>query len=151
MMFRRAALVMIGGFDERFFLSGEDDDISLRLSASGWSLVHVADASAFHLGGVSSALPKLAWWMHWHKQWSRLYLARKHGGAGPLAPWLSFLETSAKAAGYRVLGASRKVERYGAEADASLAFALGREAQAVGIQGWRVSDPLAAGPRGEAR
>ena len=39
MMFRRAALDAIGGFDERFFLSGEDDDISLletsRQLASG--------------------------------------------------------------------------------------------------------------------
>jgi GT2 family glycosyltransferase len=37
-MFRRAAFDAIGGFDERIFLFGEDDDICLRLTASGWSL-----------------------------------------------------------------------------------------------------------------
>jgi N-acetylglucosaminyl-diphospho-decaprenol L-rhamnosyltransferase len=150
MMFRRAALDAVGGFDERFFLSGEDDDINLRLSAAGWSLVHVAEAEAFHIGGRSSAMPRLAWWMHWHKQWARLYLARKHGGAGRLAPWRSFAVTAAKAAGYRLLGNSPKGERYTAEASACLAFALGREAQEVGIGQDHGTGPLAASLSSEA-
>lgn len=152
LMFRRAAFDAIGGFDERIFLFGEDDDICLRLSAAGWSLVHVADAEAFHLGGASSVpMPHLAWWKHWHRQWSELYLSRKHGGAGNLAPFLSLIAASAKSAGYGLLRDTRKARRYGAAASASLAFALGREAQKVGIQLRPVFGPLAAGSSGEAR
>jgi N-acetylglucosaminyl-diphospho-decaprenol L-rhamnosyltransferase len=134
LLLRRAALAAIGGFDERIFLYGEDDDLCLRLSAAGWSLIHVADARADHLGDASTApLAGLGWWKRWHMQWSSLYLARKHGGAGVLAPWRALVATSVKAAAYALLADRGRAERYGAAASASLAFALGREAQGIGI------------------
>ncbi|HVE94422.1 MAG TPA: glycosyltransferase [Acidimicrobiales bacterium] len=63
---RRDALDAIGGFDEeRFFLYGEDMDLSRRLRDAGWRLVTLPDRWARHLSGASSASSwerELEWW-----------------------------------------------------------------------------------------
>jgi len=62
---RRAAYVEVGGFDERYFLYGEDLDLCRRLRAAGWRLVALPDRFAVHEGGASSgawATRELAWW-----------------------------------------------------------------------------------------
>lgn len=134
LLLRRAAFDAVGGFDERLFLYGEDDDLCLRLSAAGWSLVHVADAHADHLGAASTApLPGLDWWKRWHMQWSSLYLDRRHGGAGWLQPLQALTICLFKAAFYRLVGDRTRAARYSPAACAALAFALGREAQQLGI------------------
>jgi N-acetylglucosaminyl-diphospho-decaprenol L-rhamnosyltransferase len=45
----------LGGLDERFFLYGEDVDLSLRAAALGWRPTLVTGAGYRHVGGVSSA------------------------------------------------------------------------------------------------
>lgn len=47
-MFRREPLQRLGGFDERFFLYGEDVDLSWRLRASGYQLRYLPWASCHH-------------------------------------------------------------------------------------------------------
>jgi N-acetylglucosaminyl-diphospho-decaprenol L-rhamnosyltransferase len=44
----------LGGFDLRFWMYGEDQDLSLRARALGARPTHVPDATVVHLGGASS-------------------------------------------------------------------------------------------------
>jgi GT2 family glycosyltransferase len=48
-LFRRAALAEVGGFEPKIFLYGEDVDLSWRLRARGWRLHYVARAAVQHL------------------------------------------------------------------------------------------------------
>jgi len=54
MMIRKYVLDNIGGFDERFFMYGEDADLCKRISDSGWKLYYMSDAEIIHLCGGSS-------------------------------------------------------------------------------------------------
>ena len=64
LLIRREAFEDVAGFDERFFLYGEDLDLSRRLVAAGWRLVALPCDWAFHLGGMStnSADREILWW-----------------------------------------------------------------------------------------
>jgi len=72
---RRSALESVGGWDEGFFLYGEDIDLCRRLRDAGWGIRFEPSVTARHLGGRSAPraalLPVLAR--------SRLRYARKHG------------------------------------------------------------------------
>lgn len=57
---RRSALDQVGGFDESFFLYGEDLDLCRRLRAAGWTLVAVPEVWATHTSGGSA-----------HSSWQR--------------------------------------------------------------------------------
>jgi len=50
---RRDAFESLGGFDERFWLYGEEADLCRRMRDGGWS-VRIADAVAHHVGGASA-------------------------------------------------------------------------------------------------
>lgn len=52
-LYRREAVIGIGGFDERFFMYLEDVDLALRLRLSGWRCRY-EPAVALHAGGGSS-------------------------------------------------------------------------------------------------
>jgi GT2 family glycosyltransferase len=54
LLLRREAVEAVGGFDERFFMYGEDADLCERLAAAGWRVELCADASFVHVGGGSS-------------------------------------------------------------------------------------------------
>ncbi len=50
----RAGLMRsLGGFDEQFFLYGEDQDLCLRIRRAGYEIGHVGDAVVLHHGGKS--------------------------------------------------------------------------------------------------
>lgn len=51
---RRAAFEEVGGFDENIFLYHEDDDLCLRLTRAGWSLVYEPASEVAHAFGQSS-------------------------------------------------------------------------------------------------
>jgi GT2 family glycosyltransferase len=55
LLVRRSAFEGVGGFDERFFLYAEDDDLCRRFRSEGWRLVHLPVDWATHAGGASSA------------------------------------------------------------------------------------------------
>ncbi len=51
---RRDVWDRLGGFDERFFMYGEDADLGLRVRALGYGSILAPDAKILHLGGGSS-------------------------------------------------------------------------------------------------
>ena len=50
---RRSAFESVGGFDERFWLYGEETDLCRRLRDDNWTLRLVADVTASHIGKAS--------------------------------------------------------------------------------------------------
>jgi len=53
-LYRRDAVLAVGGFDEDFFCYGEDIDLGFRLRLAGWKSMLVPDAVVRHLGSSSS-------------------------------------------------------------------------------------------------
>ena len=76
LLVRRAALDAVGGWDEGFFLYGEDVDLCRRLRGAGWDVRFEPGARVVHAEGASapraSTLPLLAA--------SRIRYLRKHHG-----------------------------------------------------------------------
>ena len=63
-MIARAGLIEdLGGFDERFALYGEEQDLCLRIRKAGWAIGHIPDAVVIHWGGQSERnnLPAEIW------------------------------------------------------------------------------------------
>ena len=54
MLMRKACLDQVGGFDEQFFLYGEDVDLCYRIKQSGWKVYYFPDATVRHLAHQSS-------------------------------------------------------------------------------------------------
>lgn len=54
MWVRRSALDAVGSFDERFFMYGEDIDLSYRLQRGGWKNFYLADTTVIHFKGEST-------------------------------------------------------------------------------------------------
>ncbi|MBD8874623.1 glycosyltransferase family 2 protein [Rhodanobacter sp. DHB23] len=72
----------VGGFDERFFLYYEDDDLCLRLHDAGYECLLEPAAKVLHPGNASSA-PSLrtSFTKHYHYARSRHMAIRKYLGA----------------------------------------------------------------------
>lgn len=54
MFFRTKALLEVEGFDERFFMYGEDIDLCYRVTNSGWKIDYVPTTSIIHYKGEST-------------------------------------------------------------------------------------------------
>lgn len=126
---RMAALNAVDGFDPALFLYYEDDDISRRLRAEGYSLVLDPAASVTHVGGGSvPSTVQYSRLKYWHMGWSRLYYARKHDGA--FAVWIEYLRVGGrlffKSLGYSVTGRRAKARRDWARLSGMTAFIVGR-------------------------
>lgn len=50
---RRAAFETVGGFDERFWLYGEEADLCKRIEGAGWLVRRFPSSTATHIGGAS--------------------------------------------------------------------------------------------------
>ncbi|MEO5888622.1 MAG: glycosyltransferase family 2 protein [Ferruginibacter sp.] len=54
MLIRKSILDKIGGFDERFFLYGEDVDLSYRIQQAGFQNVYFSESTMIHFKGEST-------------------------------------------------------------------------------------------------
>lgn len=52
-MYKKVALLKVGGFDEDFFCYVEDVDLAFRLQLQGYRCMYVADAVVTHIGSAS--------------------------------------------------------------------------------------------------
>ena len=52
---RRQAVLDVGGFDESYFMYGEEVDLSLRLRAARWETHYAPVATVVHVGGASTS------------------------------------------------------------------------------------------------
>jgi N-acetylglucosaminyl-diphospho-decaprenol L-rhamnosyltransferase len=77
LMARREAFEEVQGFDEAFFLYGEESDLERRLADRGWRILFVPDAVAVHSGGASGGDPLFG---ILHESLGR-YVAKHHGPA----------------------------------------------------------------------
>lgn len=84
LLLRAEALVEVQGFDEGFWLYGEEADLQRRLTARGWAIIFTPAAVATHVGSASSRdnIPRLR---HFYAGQKRFL--EKHGrrGAWPVA------------------------------------------------------------------
>lgn len=53
-LFRKQVYQEIGGFDELFFMYGEDLDFCKRVFDKGWKSIYISEAKIIHFGGQSS-------------------------------------------------------------------------------------------------
>lgn len=63
LMVRRAPFEDVGGFDESYFLYGEDVGLGRRLASAGWSLVLAGTALVEHRGGGSAPGDPASLWL----------------------------------------------------------------------------------------
>jgi len=82
-MVRMAALKMVGGLDERFFIYAEDMDWCRRFKQSGWRVVYFADAEALHYGGGSSVRASRRFYIEMRRA-DLQYFAKHHGRRGEI-------------------------------------------------------------------
>ena len=54
MMIRKSVLDKTGGFDERFFMYGEDIDLSFRIQKAGYKNLYLAETTMVHFKGEST-------------------------------------------------------------------------------------------------
>lgn len=84
MIARRAMIERVGGFDEDFFLYGEDEDLCLRIRKNGGEIGYIEEAVVIHHGGQSERLTLTA--EKYRKKIRAVYLFySKHYQAGTIA------------------------------------------------------------------
>lgn len=81
MMFRREVFEATGGFDERFFMYGEDLDLCKQVFDRGWKTVFLHTAEIIHYGGASSKKRRTqsivnfydAMWLYYYKHFKETH------------------------------------------------------------------------------
>ena len=88
MMIRKEVLDKVGGFDETFFMYGEDVDLSYRIQKAGFKNYYFAESSILHFKGESTRKGSLNYVRMFYNAMS--IFVRKHYG-GSKAGIFSFL------------------------------------------------------------
>ncbi|MEX2659937.1 MAG: glycosyltransferase family 2 protein [Acidimicrobiales bacterium] len=94
MLVRRSALDEVDGFDERFWLYGEEADLCRRLWGAGWTVRLVSEATALHIGGASGETVSDVTFEHFQRG-AEHFIAKHHGRWGLLSHRLGLLVGSA--------------------------------------------------------
>ncbi|HJW16455.1 MAG TPA: glycosyltransferase [Flavisolibacter sp.] len=80
MMIRKEVLEETGGFDEMFFMYGEDVDLSFRIQQAGYKNYYLAETSIIHFKGESTRRGSLNYVRMFYKAMS-LFVHKHYGGA----------------------------------------------------------------------
>jgi len=87
LLLKREALEKVGLFDERYFMFGEDVDLSIRLAKAGYRILYLPEAVVWHKVGGSVAR-KGEGFIYYHMTRNRLLTMSKHAR---WREWLAFL------------------------------------------------------------
>ncbi|MFM2138263.1 MAG: hypothetical protein RJA57_570 [Bacteroidota bacterium] len=80
MMVRRDVLQLTGGFDESYFMYGEDVDLSYRIQQTGFRNYYVAGTSILHFKGESTRMGSLNYVRLFYSAMSR-FVTKHYSGA----------------------------------------------------------------------
>jgi N-acetylglucosaminyl-diphospho-decaprenol L-rhamnosyltransferase len=83
LLVRRDAFEELGGFDERFWLYGEEADLCRRAWDAGQRVLRVPAATARHIGGASGASASALVFEHFNRG-TEHFIAKHHGSNGLL-------------------------------------------------------------------
>jgi GT2 family glycosyltransferase len=89
LLLKREALEKVGLFDERYFMFGEDVDLSIRLVKAGYRLLYLPEAVIWHKVG-GSANRKGEDFIYYHMTRNRLLTMSKHAGWREWLPFVFF-------------------------------------------------------------
>ncbi|MGE0877290.1 MAG: glycosyltransferase [Acidimicrobiia bacterium] len=84
LLIRRAVFEQLGGFDQRFWLYGEEADLCKRAVDAGWGVRLVEDAIATHIGGASGSAAPQRTFEHFHRG-TEHFIAKHEGTRSLLA------------------------------------------------------------------
>jgi N-acetylglucosaminyl-diphospho-decaprenol L-rhamnosyltransferase len=89
LLVRRDAFEQVGGFDESFFMYGEDADLCMRLRGAGWDVALCQTANFVHVGGGSTRSDSERMRLELLRSWLRLIAKLKGLGQAERArQWL---------------------------------------------------------------
>jgi hypothetical protein len=112
-LFRRALLDQLNGFDERFFYHFEEADLCCRVWKAGSSIRFCPDAEITHLGGQSVGRFPVRFALETYRSRYR-YFYKHFGGAGARRiRWVSLLHLGLRWGGYSLLQLVRPRESVG--------------------------------------
>ena len=103
MLWHTRTLKSLGGFDETFFLYGEDGDLCRRAEAHRYAMIINPSASAAHSAGKSSKMTvKVRCIRDWHIHWGMLTIEDRWGNKSTARrrAWQMLLKCGAKSVLY---------------------------------------------------
>lgn len=92
MMIPKKILDITGGFDEQFFMYGEDIDLSFRIQKAGFSNYYFAESTILHFKGESTKKGTLNYVKMFYKAMS--LFAKKHYGGRSAGLFNFFIQTA---------------------------------------------------------
>lgn len=79
MFFRAKALMPLNGFDEDYFMYGEDIDLSVRMHGASWKVVYFPQTRIIHFKGESSKKASFNYILHFYQSMS-IYVGKHYKG-----------------------------------------------------------------------
>lgn len=83
MMVRKEVLERTGGFDERFFMYGEDIDLSYRIRNTGWKIYYLGAITILHFKGESTIKNQISYQRRFYgamREFSKKHFQKKGSG-----------------------------------------------------------------------
>ena len=115
LMIRRDAIDAVGGFDESFFLYGEETDLQRRIADAGWRVRFLPAAIATHIAGGSGGAQSARVFTEFNRGGER-FVRKHHGRLGLLSARAATLVGSTiRVAAFGIASAARRGDAHLAE------------------------------------